>query len=344
MDMELKRTTYKVEKLVNLKSTNKLSFDLVIQRKDDIWDRNRKSLLIHSVLNDFPIPSVFANKEENVYHVLDGKQRLTTLIDYVDGKFKLSKSVPAIQGEVLAEKKFAELPEEWKQKINQYGVSIEYIEGLGQERMEEWFFRLNNGVPLRKIENTRAILGGKVLKFVEDIAKMEFFTEKTNLSASARKRYVDQEMILQIMALIQNKETGFSSLEIQEFVKTLRNSEIRDELKARMQNASRLLNVAFPKKEKFLKKLHVPMLFKLALDIQKYGLLITEDSFGEFARQFFDHVPEEYAQACVQGSAKKENVQRRLAAISKAFNEYFQIQERGQEMFASETGNSQDAV
>ena len=342
--MELKRTTHKVSQLVEMHKKNRLSFDLVIQRKDDIWDRNRKSLLIHSVLDDFPIPSVFANKEENVYHVLDGKQRVTTLLDYVGGKFSMSKGTPNIEGEDIAGKKFEELAETLQQKITQYPVSVEYIEGLGQERMEEWFFRLNNGVPLRKIENTRAILGGKVLQFVEAVAKMEFFTEKTNLSASARKRYVDQEMILQIMALIQNEETGFSSGEIQEFVKTLRNSEIRDELKARMQNASRLLNVAFPKKEKFLKKLHVPMLFKLALDIPKYGLPITEATFGEFARQFFEDLPEEYAQACVQGSAKKENVQRRLAAISQAFNEYFQIHERGEEMVASETGNNQDAV
>ena len=66
--MELKRTTHKVSQLVEMHKKNRLSFDLVIQRKDDIWDRNRKSLLIHSVLDDFPIPSVFANKEENVYH------------------------------------------------------------------------------------------------------------------------------------------------------------------------------------------------------------------------------------------------------------------------------------
>ncbi len=116
--MELKRTTQKVDQLVNMKKRDKLSFDLTIQRKDDIWDRHRKSLLIHSVLDDFPIPSVFANKEENIYHVLDGKQRLTTLLDYVGGKFSLSKGTSSIEGEDITEKKFAELPEALQKKLH----------------------------------------------------------------------------------------------------------------------------------------------------------------------------------------------------------------------------------
>ena len=218
------------------------------------------------------------------------------------------------------------------------------MEEIEQAEMEELFFRLNNGVPLRSVELTRALLGGKVLKFVEQIANLPFFAEKVNLSPSARKRYVDQEIVLQFMALIQNKDTGFSGVEIQEFVKTLRDVEIRDELKARMQNASAFLNEAFLNKGKFLKKVHIPMLFKLALDVQSYGLLVTPKQFGEWATQFFADIPEAYALASSQGSAKKDNVQKRLAAISQSFNAYFQIPERGQEMFASETGNSQDAV
>ena len=342
--MDVKKSTQKIDQINKWHEKGKIAFDLTIQRKEGIWDTKRKSKLIHSVLVNYPIPPVFAKREDTTYHILDGKQRLTSIIDFVLDKFSLSKDISSVSGIELPGKKFSELPEDMQQKILEQAIEINYVEEIEQAEMEELFFRLNNGVPLRSVELTRALLGGKVLQFVEKIASLSFFAEKVNLSPSARKRYVDQEIVLQIMALIQNRDTGFSGVEIQEFVKTLRDSEIRDELKARMQNASAFLNLAFLNKEKFLKKVHIPMLFKLALDVQSYGLLVTPEQFGEWASQFFADIPETYALASSQGSAKKENVQRRLAAISQAFNVYFQIQERGQEMFASETGNSQDAV
>ena len=342
--MEMKKSNQKIDQLTKWYEKGKITFDLTIQRKEGIWDAKRKSMLIHSVLANYPIPSVFAKRDETTYHVLDGKQRLTSLIDFVMDKFSLSKDIPSVSGVELAGLKYSELPDDLQQKISEHAIEINYVEEIEQAEMEEMFYRLNNGVPLRKVELTRALLGGKVLKFVEQVASKDFFTEKVNLSPSARKRYVDQEIVLQIMALIQNSETGFSGVEIQNFVRTLRDSEIRDELRARMQNASGFLNEAFLKKEKFLKKVHIPMLFKLALDIQGYGLLVTPKQFGEWASHFFANIPEEYSIASSSGSAKKENVQKRLAVISQAFNEYFKIQERGQEMFASETGNNQDAV
>ena len=343
--MELKRTTQKVDQLVNMKKRDKLSFDLTIQRKDDIWDRHRKSLLIHSVLDDFPIPSIFANKEENVYHVLDGKQRLTTFLDYVNGKFSLSKLVPSINGEDLAGKKFLELPEELQYKISMYPVSFEYVEGLGQDQMEEWFFRLNNGIPLRKIENTRAMLGGNVLRFVEETTRMPFFEKMVNITPGAKKRFVDQEMILQILAMIYNEGTGFSGKEIEELVRTLRNTDIQKEVKSRLESACYYLGETFKEKTKYLKKLHVPMLFKIVLDMQDSGNLVPKPEFKQWAHHFFENLPEDYSIASSSGSAKKENVQKRLAIMKQAFQAYFDIKNRNQDLvMGGETGETGQAM
>ncbi|MCL6547806.1 MAG: DUF262 domain-containing protein [Alicyclobacillus sp.] len=328
--MKVIKGEWSVDRLWRMFKNNTISFELVIQRKDNIWDLKRKSALIHSILMGYPIPAVFATRNERgTYLFLDGKQRLTTIFSYLNDEFSLV-GVSSVDGEEVADRKFSELSEQMQHRITHYAVDVNRVEDISQQEMEELFYRLNNGVPLRRIETTRAILGGRVLKFVENIASMDFFAEKVNLSKASRQRYVDQELILQILALVHNRDTGFSGEEIQSFVAELRNVEIRDELRAKMQNACFYLNEAFPRKEKFLKKVHVPMLFKLVLDAQERNALVPPKEFGEWARHFFNHLPEEYSAACTAGSARKEKVQRRLALMSEAFERYLAARSRGE--------------
>ncbi|PLS19110.1 hypothetical protein CVD28_01500 [Bacillus sp. M6-12] len=322
--MKTSKVSWKVEKLSKMHETKRVNFDLVIQRKDNIWDNKRQSTLIHSILSGYPIPSLFATKEESVYHFLDGKQRLSSIFDYLQDAYSIHPTVPVVNGEAIAGLKFSELSVDMQNTIKNYEVDFVRIEEINQQEMEELFYRLNNGVPLRQIETTRAILGTKVLRFVESIAELDFFAEKANLSKSARKRFVDQELVLQILALVHNNETGFSGKELQAFVQELRNIEIQDNLRAKMQNACFYLNESFPKKEKFLKKLHVPMLFKLVLDMIEKGELanVTPKEFGAWASDFFSELPENYASACQSGSARKENVQKRLSVMSSVFAQF----------------------
>ncbi|WCK57254.1 DUF262 domain-containing protein (plasmid) [Aneurinibacillus sp. Ricciae_BoGa-3] len=331
--MKTGKVSWKVERLAKMFKGKKVNFDLVIQRKKNIWDLKRQSILIHSILSGYPIPALFASKEDSVYNFLDGKQRLTSVFSYISEKegYPLHQDTPPVEGVEIAGLRFSELPEDFQNRLLQYEIDAIKIEEATQEEMEELFYRFNNGVPLRPIETTRAILGSKVLKFVEHIASMDFFAEKVNLSKSARQRYVDQELVLQILALLKNGETGFSGKELQAFVQELRNVEIQDELRAQMQNACFYLNEAFTRKEKFLKKLHVPMLFKLVLDIQKKGITITPKDFGDWARGFFDNLPQAYFEASQSGSARKENVQKRLSIMASDFNSYLEKKEENEE-------------
>lgn len=333
--MKTSKLVRPVERLFKMFEGRKINFDLVIQRKNNIWDVRRKSMFVHSILVGYPVPALFATKEDTMYHFLDGKQRLTSLFSYINNEFPLHSSLPAINGTEISGLRFSELPDELQQVINQYEIDIVKIEEVTQVEMEELFYRLNNGVPLKQIETTRAILGSKVLRFVENIASMDFFNEKVNLSKSARQRYVDQELVLQILALIQNNETGFSGKEMQVFVQTLRDVELRDELKSKIQNAAFYLNEAFTKKEKFLKKLHVPMLFKLALDIQESGNLIPPSAFRRWAEHFFANTPSDYSEACSSGSARKENVQKRITVMSKHFYTYMEVHGEEERAFSA---------
>lgn len=324
--MKISKTEWSINKLSKMYKNRALSFDMPIQRKENIWDDKRKSLLIHSILSRYPIPFLYALKKGKEYNFLDGKQRLVTVFQFLDGKFKLHKETPSFNGVELAGKGFNDFSEDIRFQLEDGLFDIIKIEDASDKEAEEMFYRLNNGVPLKQIETTRAVLGNKHLSYIETIAKTPFFASKINLSKTARQRYTDQELILQVLALVHNADTGFSGKELESFVKQqLKSVDLRNELQSRVENACYYLNEAFPRKrgkERILKKVHVPMLVKLVLDIQDKQLPIFPSEFGEWAKDFFSNIPEEYKMASLQGSAQKENVHTRLRVMTTAFAQH----------------------
>lgn len=322
--MKSVKQVFPMERLSRMNKKKGLDFNFVIQRKENIWDLQRKTMLIHSILTDFPIPALYATKKGRKYSFIDGKQRLTCVLNFMENGFALDKSVLPIAGVKLAGRTFSELPNDMQEKITKHKFELHRIDEATMEEMEELFFRLNNGMPLKQIETTRAILGGKLLLYVEDIAKTPFFAEKIALSKKSRQRFADQELILQILSLIHNREAGFSGREIQEFVKELRKVELQKDLVTKIQNVCYYLNEAFPKKEKFLRKLHIPSLFIIALENQENQHVISPKEFGTWAISFFEEIPDDYFQASQSGSAKKENVQKRIAVMKQHHHDFFE--------------------
>ena len=78
------------------------------QRDSDQWAEPTKSLLVESVINNLSIPAFFfeVSVEEGVEHnqVIDGQQRLTTLSEFYNRKFRLVESddAPSPQGASVA--------------------------------------------------------------------------------------------------------------------------------------------------------------------------------------------------------------------------------------------------
>src|SRR5438876_2355547 len=56
-----------------------------------VWDRKKKSLLIESLLMNVPIPPVFLYESDlNRYEVMDGQQRLNTVMEFYENQFSLT--------------------------------------------------------------------------------------------------------------------------------------------------------------------------------------------------------------------------------------------------------------
>ena len=77
----------------------KLDMNPVYQRESDIWDLDKKQLLVDTILNRFDVPKIYLHKfptpvMKNAvsyeYAVIDGKQRLTTVWAFIEGAFALA--------------------------------------------------------------------------------------------------------------------------------------------------------------------------------------------------------------------------------------------------------------
>ena len=68
--------------------------DLILDpewQRNFIWSRQQSSKLIESFLLEIPVPVIYlAKTRDDKYEVIDGLQRLTSVFDFFDNKYKLT--------------------------------------------------------------------------------------------------------------------------------------------------------------------------------------------------------------------------------------------------------------
>lgn len=331
--MEKTSVNFTIKKIMQKINKGNIKFNCNgVQRKEDQWSPDKKSLLIHSVLGNYPIPPIYTyTDDEGNYQVLDGKQRLTIIHGYINNEFSLS-NVPEviIDGEEyeISGLKFSQLPEELQDEI--YGASlIMYIfTDCSEEEVSEIFFRLNNGESLNSMQQTRSKLGASLISFVDDTLKLPFFKEKANFTKFQIKKSQDETCILQTLMLLKEYPyKKFGSDDILKFVESYRNTCNKTELE-KFKNLFIKLNEAFEKKNKLLKKIHIPM-FIMALKTSE-EMDIPFDKFKKWINNFVSSydTKSEYGKLCSGNTTNKEKVSKRLELINYSLINYVTQEEK----------------
>ena len=317
-----------------------LSFNHPIQRQSAQWDNEQQSLLIHSMLANFPVPAVYVHKTESIevdakgkhsytYSVLDGKQRMTTVFSFINGEYALSEDIPDVEIEdvtyEIAGKYFEDLDEDVQQEILRFRFNIQAFEDVTDEMIEDIFFRLNNSTPLTKSQKARPLMGVDNSIFINDILAGRFFTEKCTFSKMQLKRSDDMCTLLQGMMLLDNKyrDYDFSSIsadEVMNYSQYIKNN-YPDECKDRLKRIIGFLNNVFYMKDKNLKKVNIPILFLIA--DKALAESITGTNFRRWYNSFFEEHKKEYNLYCSSGSIKKEKTLGRIEIMTRYFDEYF---------------------
>jgi hypothetical protein len=190
---------------------DKIDFFPIYQRYGGIWSNERKKLLIDTIINGFDIPKFYFNyfiEENNIlnpkgysYAVIDGKQRLQTILDFMNNKFGLSDNFVFYENENinLSGLRFNELAQRHSNiasRIEEYILDIVYVITDEEDKLEELFLRLNGGYALTNAEKRNAI-GGHLNRAIREVVEQhEFFQQKIRFK---NPRYQYQDLLTRIL-------------------------------------------------------------------------------------------------------------------------------------------------
>jgi hypothetical protein len=140
------------------------------------WDAKKESDLIESFLLNIPVPPIYlAEDEYGTYSVIDGKQRLTAITNFLTGKLRLQKLDRFMELESFT---FEELPKPLKNalSIRPYLRVVTLLKQSDSELKHEVFLRLNKaGVALNSQEIRNVAFRGKFNDMLFELAMDEKF-------------------------------------------------------------------------------------------------------------------------------------------------------------------------
>ncbi|MCD8438672.1 DUF262 domain-containing protein [Tenacibaculum finnmarkense] len=149
----------KIIELYN-KIDNELLMPQPIFQRKLVWKKQHKYAFIDTILNNYPFPEVYiASSDIDVEKmivtevIVDGQQRLTTIVDYIKGNGDFET-----QNKITSFEKLT--PTEKKEFLN-YKVSVKDLKDIGKEIIKEIFQRINSTeYSLNTVEKNNAIYGG----------------------------------------------------------------------------------------------------------------------------------------------------------------------------------------
>lgn len=209
---ELKRKYDKTkkEREDGVEPQNGLILDDSFQRTGEVWGTKDKVKFIESVLMDIPIPFIYlAEGKRGNLIVIDGRQRLTALFDYLNNKYPLRniEFFPKLRGKKV--KQLTNELETYKTKIEDYHLYVIKIKMSTPEEFKlQIFARVNKtGMQLNPQEIRHALHQGESTLLLERISnKYDIINKKRMKDRYLAIRYI--AMRLYYLKKLKNYDKG----------------------------------------------------------------------------------------------------------------------------------------
>ena len=212
--MKVSRENKPVKPLVGKLKRENIVLKHKLQRRESVWSTVNKSLLIDSLLRGYVVPPVYTIAENDIQYVIDGVQRLSTLKDYYNDKFALSKKLESITIDgteyKIAGLKFSKLDPIVKEELDSAQITMYEVTEYTDRDVREMFKRLNSGKALNSSQKLTPNMSDELSDAIFDIVSLPFFEKR--LTAAQLKSSVDQSIALETLMLCStNKDNDFAS-------------------------------------------------------------------------------------------------------------------------------------
>ncbi|SFA97729.1 Protein of unknown function DUF262 [Cellulomonas marina] len=176
-----------------------------------------------TIFKNYPSPAVFLHKTidfatgESMYHVVDGKQRISTVLMFLANKVYLPKEFGDLR---FDGKRWRDLTDdEAKSRLWNYRVTIEEVDDVSPTFVQEVFERLNkNSRKLTPQELRHARFDGWMIRFLEEEAAQPIWTVFKINTAAKEKRMTDVQNLAELaMTVMRRRVSGFDQEDIDSF-------------------------------------------------------------------------------------------------------------------------------
>jgi hypothetical protein len=212
--MKTSPTNKKIREIIGMVKESKLLPRPEFQRRL-VWSRDDKNHFLDSVLNGYPFPEIYLadgnvdlETGQGTQLLVDGLQRVSTLIQYFDSDYELKLTTVT---------PYRALTEEKKKEFLQYDVAVRDLGSISKDEIVEVFRRLNaTKYSLLDIEINNAVYAGALKRFCERVSEHDFFRKHSVFNATDYKRMGDMRFVLGIVGtMIQgyfNRDDAFEDL------------------------------------------------------------------------------------------------------------------------------------
>ena len=199
--MEYEVSLQTISWLNDRKNDETLEISPKFQRRA-VWLDSERAELMNTVCSSLPFPEVYIHVVTDVdtgkqrYVVVDGQQRITSILRFIDGKFSLPEN-DDWDGEY-----FRDLTVEQKEIFWDYKVVIRFLRKTNDAEIRSIFAKLNtNNVVLNDQELRNARFTGKFKNLAERLADNPFFQKIGLFTPREVRRMIDIEYVSELLIL-----------------------------------------------------------------------------------------------------------------------------------------------
>jgi hypothetical protein len=211
--MKRQPSTQQISWFLDLERNGQLDLNPPYQRKS-VWSPKDRRFFLDTIFRNYPTPPIFIHRtiDDNglaTFHVVDGKQRLETIISFAKNKI----AIDAKYGDVNYDgKKFNDLQGDQKRKFWDYTLVVDFIESVDGANIDQVFDRVNrNSINLQPQELRHARFNGWFITEAENEAENDFWWNMKVSTRAKDKRMKNVQFIAELLLItLEKKIVGFS--------------------------------------------------------------------------------------------------------------------------------------
>jgi len=349
-----KSKTYNIQKMDEMLASNTIRTDHPDQRLAEQWIKEYKDNLVADALGENPISMIILCEQilkdmaiaVPTYWLIDGKQRITTLVNFRRNLFKLGNKIdrPIVEyvsvdnsgDEPVAEiktcdvrgKRYRDLPKELQNRFDLYEVHGEMFLDCTDDDIDYHIRRYNRVKPMTAAQKGILYLGAETSRVVKRLAKHGFFRDEIGkyTASDLRNGAIDRIITDTVMTVnfLDNWKKGNNAIcaYLKEHVCADAFDTLEDHLNRLECVVTEEVSTLFDNKNSFI-------FFSLFDRFTRYGR--DDEEFIEFLSAFINGMMDTevdgvtYNSLCEKGTKDKNTIKAKLNLLEKLMCDYLHI-------------------